>query len=66
MMSMSEIKFALQQGIPFHRPGIRYFGCSCCGSKDPLKRIIRRLAAGNPLAKLLETKKKEVKDENQK
>lgn len=65
MMSMIEIKLALQQGVPFHRPGIKSFGC-CCGTRDPLKRIVRRLAAGNPLAKLLETKKKEVKDENQK
>ena len=65
MMSMIEIKLALQQGVPFHRPGIRSFSC-CCGTRDPLKRIERRLAAGNPLAKILETNKKEVNDENQK
>ena len=66
MMSMIEIKLALQQGVPFHRPGIRSFGCCCCGTRDPLKRMERRLAAGNPLAKIFETKNKEVKDEKQK
>ena len=63
MMSMLEIKLALQQGVPFHRPGIRSFSCCCCGTRDPLKRIERRLAAGNPLAKILETNNKEEKNE---
>jgi hypothetical protein len=66
MMSMIEIKSELQQGVPFHRLGIRPFGCCCCGTRDPLKRTIRRLTAGNPLAKIFETNKKEVNDENQK
>jgi hypothetical protein len=62
MMSMMEIKLALQQGVPFHRPGIKFFGC-CRGTRDPLKRIERRLTAGNPLAKIFETNKKEEKNE---
>jgi hypothetical protein len=65
MLSMIEIKLSLQQGVPFHRPTIKSFGC-CCGTRDPLKRIIRRLTAGNPLAKIFETNKKEVNNENQK
>jgi hypothetical protein len=66
MLSMIEIKLSLQEGVPFHCPGIRPFGCCCCGTRDPLKRIIRRLTAGNPLAKIFETNNKEVKDENKK